>query len=252
MNDDFAGKVAIVTGGSSGIGLAVATLLARRGASVALVASSSLAKAEDAAAAIGGSVAAFVADVRDPDACAALVAAVEARFGGVDLLVNAAGVFFATPVDATDPDDAARMIDINVLGVWNTVGAAVPALARRGGGRIVNIASVAAVTGIRGFALYCASKAAVAMMTRALAAELAPQNVAINAVAPGNTATPMNASVRADPDMADAMRRMTPSGIAFSDANDIAGIVAFLLSDAARPVHGALWSADEGIAAAIG
>lgn len=252
MSHDFTGKVAVVTGGSSGIGLAVARQLAAGGANVAIVASSSLEKAETVATGIGVSAAAFAADVRDAEACAGLVAAVEARFGGIDLLVNAAGVFFPTPAGGTDPADAARLIDTNVVGLWNAINAVTPAMERRGGGRIVNLASVAAFTGVRGFSLYCASKAAVAMMTRALAAELAPLGIAINAVAPGNTATPMNASVRADPAMSEAMRAMTPSAQAFSDVEDIAGIATFLLSDAARPVHGAVWLADEGISAAIG
>lgn len=255
MSGEFAGKVAIVTGGSSGIGQAVAEALAAAGAHVAVVASSSLDKAEAVAGAIvanGGSAIGVAADVRDAAAFAALVATVEERFGGVDLLVNAAGVFYPTPVADGDPAASARMIDINVSGLWNAISATVPAMKRRGGGRIVNLASVAAFVGIKGFALYCASKAAVAMMTRALAAELAPDNIAVNAVAPGNTATPMNAGVRADPAMAEGMRQMTPSGNAFSDVADIAGIVLFLLSERARPVHGAVWLADEGISAAIG
>jgi 3-oxoacyl-[acyl-carrier protein] reductase len=255
MSGEFAGKVAIVTGGSSGIGQAVAEALAAAGAHVAVVASSSLDKAEAVAGAIvanGGSAIGVAADVRDATAFAALVATVEQRFGGVDLLVNAAGVFYPTPVAGGDPAAGARMIDINVSGLWNAISATVPAMQRRGGGRIVNLASVAAFVGIKGFALYCASKAAVAMMTRALAAELAPDNIAVNAVAPGNTATPMNAGVRADPAMAEGMRQMTPSGTAFSDVADIAGIVLFLLSERARPVHGAVWLADEGISAAIG
>ena len=90
------------------------------------------------------------------------------------------------------------------------------------------------------------------MMTRALAAELAPQRIAINAIAPGNTATPMNAEVRANPDAMAAMLRMTPSGTAFTDVADMASIALFLLSDDARAVHGATWLADEGISAAIG
>lgn len=255
MSGEFAGKVAIVTGGSSGIGQAVAEALAAGGAHVAVVASSHLDKAEAVANAIvanGGSAIGVAADVRDAAAFAALVAEVEERFGGVDLLVNAAGVFYPTPVADGDPAAGARMIDINVSGLWNAISATVPAMKRRGGGRIVNLASVAAFVGIKGFALYCASKAAVAMMTRALAAELAPDNIAVNAVAPGNTATPMNAGVRADPAMAEGMRQMTPSGNAFSDVADIAGIVLFLLSERARPVHGAVWLADEGISAAIG
>lgn len=255
MSKEFASKVAIVTGGSSGIGQAVAEALARAGARVAVVASSSLEKAETVCRVIeasGGTARPYVADVRDPEALATLIGDVEKAFGGLDLLVNGAGVFFPTPVGTTDTATATQLIDINVTGVWNAVNACVPAMKRRGGGRIVNFSSTAATMGVKGFALYCASKAAVAMMTRALAAELAPDGIAINAIAPGNTATPMNAQVRASKEASDAMRRLTPSGIAFSDVADIAGIALFLLSDRARPVHGATWLADEGISAALG
>jgi 3-oxoacyl-[acyl-carrier protein] reductase len=255
MSGNFAGKVAIVTGGSSGIGRAVSEALAREGASVAVVASRDAAKAAavaDAIASAGGIARPFVADVRDPEALARLVEAVEGEFGGLDLLVNGAGVFFPSPVGATDPVTAATLIDINVLGAWHAIGAAVPAMKRRGQGRIVNFSSTAATIGVKGFALYCASKAAVAMMTRALAAELAPDNIAINAIAPGNTATPMNEAVRENAEAREGMRKITPSGTAFSDAADIASIALFLLSDRARPVHGATWLADEGISAAIG
>lgn len=251
----FAGKVAVVTGGSSGIGQRVSELLAAEGASVAVVASSNLDKAEAVAEGIraaGGSAIALVADVRDSDACAAMSSEVEEHFGGVDLLVCAAGVFYPTPVGDTPPGDAERLIAINLGGQWNAINACVPAMRRRGGGRIVNLASVAGIVGFRGLALYCATKAATVMMTRALAGELAPDGIAVNAVAPGNTATPMNAAIRADETMYKEMARITPSKTVFSDPDDIAGIILFQLSDAARPIHGATWLADEGVSAVLG
>lgn len=255
MSGRFTGKVALVTGGSSGIGECVARSLADEGAQVAILASSSVDKAQavaDAIVARGGKARPYAADVRDGGVMAELLSEIEHDFGGLDLLVNAAGVFYPTPIGATDGGDAARMIDINVTGLWNSIAAATPAMRRRGRGRIVNCASTAAVIGINGHALYCASKAAVAMMTRALAAELAPLNIAVNAVAPGNTATPMNRDVRDNAEAMAMMRAMTPSGVAFSDAEAIAGVILFLLSDEARAVHGATWLADEGISAAIG
>lgn len=251
----FAGKVALVTGGSSGIGECVARTLADEGAKVAILASSSLGKAQvvsDSITGQGGCARPYAADVRDTAAMAAVIADVERDFGRLDLLVNAAGVFYPTPVGATDGSDAARMIDINITGLWNSIAAATPLMQRSGGGRIVSCASTAAIIGIKNHALYCASKAAVVMMTRALAAELAPLKIAINAVAPGNTATPMNEDVRGNSAAMAAMQAMTPSGVAFSDTGAIAGIILFLLSNDARAVHGATWLADEGISAAIG
>lgn len=251
----FAGKVAIVTGGSSGIGRSVAEALGSAGATIAVVASSNQEKARQVADGIeesGGSAAPFVVDVRDDRAVRALVAKVEESFGGIDCLVNAAGVFFPTPVGKTEVQSLDQIVDINIKGTWTCINATVPALRRRGGGKILNFASVAGLVGINGFALYSATKAAIVMMTRSLAAELAPDGININAIAPGNTATPMNLGVRTNEEAVEAMRKVTPSGNAFSDASDIAAIALFLLSQTARPVHGATWLADEGISAAIG
>ena len=251
----FAGKVALVTGGSSGIGQAVAEELAREGARVAVVASSSQAKAAavcDAIRAAGGQASPYVVDVRDAGAVKALVAQVEGDLGPLDLLVNAAGVFYPTPAGDTAAADAERLLDINVKGVWNSIQAVAPGFKARKGGKILNFASVAGMAGVSGFALYCASKAAIIMMTRALAAELAPHGINVNAIAPGNTATPMNEGFRQSGDPAlDAIRHKTPSGVTFSDPHEIAAAALFLLSARGRPVHGSTWLIDEGVSAAM-
>ncbi len=254
----FSGKIAVVTGGSSGIGATIAQQLAIRGARVAVVASSSIDKAGQVIASWGDAAASgrpYAADVSDSNAVQMLFKQVEADLGGVDLLVNAAGIYLPTPSGETAPAESSRMIDINVKGTWNCIEAAVPLLRRRGGGRILNFASVAGTIGVRQFSLYCATKAAILMMTRALAAELARDGININAIAPGNTSTPMNEPLRSGEGAAEriaAMASITPSGVAFTEPEEMAEIALFMLSDAARPVHGATWVVDEGISAAIG
>ncbi len=254
----LSGKVALITGGSSGIGEAIAKALAGDGATVAVVASGSLAKAEAVCAAIeakGGSASAYTTDVRSADAVKALVDQVCSDHGGLDILVNSAGVYYPTPVAETAEADSDRMFDVNIKGVWNCINAAVPAMKQRGGGKIVNLSSVAAYVGVGGFAIYCASKAAIKMMTRSLACDLAPFDININAIAPGNTETPMNEGFRTDPANAEylaGMEKATPSNTTFSKPEDIAKLAHFLVCDASRAMHGSTVLADEGISAGIG
>lgn len=254
---DFKDKVAIVTGGSSGIGAAVAQGLAARGAKVAVIASSNVAKAApivDAITVAGGVARAYALDVRDDQAVRDVVARVEGELGAIDILVNGAGVFLPSPCGETERAVMDDMIDINIKGSWNCMQAVVPSMKKRGG-RILNFASVAGTIGVKTFALYCASKSAIVMMTRVAAADLAPFGINVNAVAPGNTETPMNEPMRNDPAMKEmlaGMKSMTPSGVTFSKPDDIAAIALFVLSDAARAMHGATVLADEGISAAIG
>lgn len=255
---EFSGKIALVTGGSSGIGATVAEALGARGASVAVIASSNPSKAApvvDAITKAGGKARAYAVDVRDAAAVTQLFETVTADFGGLDILVNAAGVFEPSPVGETARDSLDKMIDINIKGSWNCLQAATPHLKARGRGKVLNFASVAGTIGVKGFAVYCASKAAIVMMTRVAGADLAPHGINVNAIAPGNTETPMNEGMRKAPEMAEVlegMKRMTPSGVTFSKPEEIAAAALYLLSDAARPVFGATLVVDEGISAAIG
>ena len=250
-------KVVLVTGGSQGIGEAVCHALGAQGAAVAVVASSSIQKAEAVAARIrdaGGRARGYACDVRDEKQAARAVAAATQDFGRVDMLVNSAGVFLPTPAGETDRAVMDQMVDINLKGTWNMVNAVAPQLKAAGKGKIVNVASVAGLTGFGTFAVYCATKAGIIMLTRALACELGRLGINVNCVAPGNTATPMNEHIRNSADMAgmrDFMASRTPSGRTFSPPEEIAGGVLFLLSDAANAMHGSCLLMDEGISAGI-
>lgn len=253
----FTDKVAVVTGGSQGIGASIAEQLAAEGAIVAVVASRDPAKAQlvvERIAGSGGRASAHAADVRHQAEIGAVIDAVVAEHGRIDMLVNCAGVFLPTPIGATESADVNRIVDINLKGPFNVVNAAAPTMKAAGQGKIVSIASVAALLGIGTYSLYCATKAGVAMMTRTLAIELAPHGININAIAPGNTATPMNEDIRSDPHfkpMLDAMAARTPSGRVYSDSADIAKLALYLLSDDARSMHGSTLLIDEGFSAGM-
>jgi NAD(P)-dependent dehydrogenase (short-subunit alcohol dehydrogenase family) len=249
------GKTALITGGSQGIGEAIARRLAEEGVAVGIVASSDLGKAEAVAGSIrGASVLAFAADVRNPASVAALIGQATKTLGGIDILVNSAGVFYPTPAGGTEEADYDRMVDINLKGTWNAINAVAPQMKAQRRGWIVNLGSVVAAMGFGGYAVYCATKAGIVMMTRALAIELAPHGISVNCLSPGNTATPMNLDIRTRPElkpMLDAMASRTPSGVTHSSAEDMANIVAFMVSDGARAMHGANILADEGFSAGM-
>ncbi len=249
------GRTALVTGGSQGIGEAIARRLAADGVMVGVVASADVAKAQAVCADLpAGRGVPYACDVRNTAAVSVLVERAEKDLGRIDILVNSAGVFYPTPAGGTDEASYDRMIDINVKGTWNCINAVAPVMKARGRGWIINIGSVVAAMGFGGYAVYCASKAAIVMMTRALAIELAPHGINVNCLSPGNTATPMNEDIRTQPQlkpMLDAMAARTPSGQTYSSAEDMANIVAFMVSDAARSLHGINILADEGFSAGL-
>ena len=189
MSNDttFAGKVAVVTGASSGIGRAIAASLAQAGASVVLVSRDAAALA-DAAAAAGAATHTVAADVTAADAPARIVGGAVERFGGLDILVNAAGVIGTAATDATPDDLYDRMMAINVRAPFRLMREAFPQLkARRG--NVVNISSVNGLRAFAGVAVYCASKAALDHLSRCAALDWAPHGVRVNCVNPGVTVT---------------------------------------------------------------
>jgi meso-butanediol dehydrogenase/(S,S)-butanediol dehydrogenase/diacetyl reductase len=203
---DLTGKVALVTGGGRGIGRAIALALAEAGCDVAvsdlgdrgddvtpylLASDHELAGVAGAIRRMGRRSDAITCDVTRPDEVERLFAEVERDMGGLDVLVCNAGVIAAAPVATMDDAAWNRIFDVNVKGVFHCCRAAIPRLAARGGGRIVNVASVAGKTGRAGLAAYCASKAAVISLTQSLAEELGPMHVAVNAVCPGFIKTAM-------------------------------------------------------------
>ena len=247
--------VALITGGSQGIGEAVARKFAGEGAKCAVVASSDVKKAEKVAKAINGGAKAYAANVTKPAEVNRLVEQVIKDFGRIDILVNGAGVFYPTPAGETKPADMNRMVDINLKGTWNMVNAVVPHMKKQGSGNIVNLASVAGELAIPTYPVYCATKAGIIMMTKALSVELARGGIHVNAIAPGNTETPMNADIRTDPALKpvlDFMAMLTPSGRTYSTAEEMANVALFLASPVTgRPMHGAVITADEGFSAGL-
>jgi 3-oxoacyl-[acyl-carrier protein] reductase len=195
----IAGKIALVTGGSRGIGRAIVELLATQGADVTFFYQSNAAAADEvvaAGAAAGLKVAAAKVDIRDAAACAAAVEALIERCGRIDILVNNAGTIRDNPLIAFEDEDVDAVIDTNVKGAFNVTRAVAPHMVSRRAGRIVNLSSVSAAKGGRGQTNYAASKGAIESFTRSLAVELAPRRITVNAVAPGVIETEMSKEVR--------------------------------------------------------
>jgi len=186
------GKVALVTGGSRGIGLAIARALVAEGVQVAITGRSAahLSAARPKIEAAGpGSVETLQADVRRYDEVKGAIDASVARFGGLDFLVNNAGVGVFTDVASMTPEQWAEMIDTNLTGVFNACQAALPHLRRRGGGFIINISSLAGKNPFKGGAAYCASKAGLNAFSEVLMQEVRYDNIRVSYVMPGSVAT---------------------------------------------------------------
>lgn len=254
-------KVAVVTGGATGIGAAISALFAREGAHVVVTSElpvEAMRPVVEKIAAEGGRASAVTCDVTDRAAIARLIDGVERDHGRLDMLVQSAGVCFWEPLEQMSAAKVDLMFGVNVIGPISMIQAALPLMKRTGGGAIVNISSGAAVLGVTDFAVYAATKAAIAHFTRTLAPELRRTNIRINSIGPGSVRTPMLGFTGDEltPEQAAGMvkreaRSVSPYGNAMIEPDDIAQVALFLVSDAARALHGSYVLADQGISSAM-
>ena len=245
---NFTGKTAVITGGYSGIGRAVAEKLASKGADIALV---GIGSDEDRQAALkavgelGVKVEAYDCDVSDFSAGDAVVKQIIEEYGKIDFLINNAGITRDKLMLNMTEAEFDAVINVNLKGAFNMTKHVYKPFMRQRSGRIVNLASIVGINGNAGQANYCASKAGVIGMTKAVAKELAARNVTVNAVAPGYIDTPMTQALSYKiKDEIAAMIPMKRLGL----PEDVANVIAFLCSDYAAYVTGEVIRVDGGIA----
>jgi 3-oxoacyl-[acyl-carrier protein] reductase len=246
MGIDLSGKTAIVTGGGQGLGAATAQCLAEAGAAVVITyfedagdetsgatGGVNRLRAEETASRIGNRSAACEADVRDPAAVHGVFDEVGKRYGGVDILINNAGIHRDRTIKKMSQDEWQQVIDTNLTGTFNMCREASRAM--RDGGRIVNVSSLSGVIGLFGQTNYAASKAGVIGLTRSLSRELARRNILVNAVAPGVVLTQMGLSIPAG--VRESMLRNIPMG-RFGEPVEIGRVILFLCSNYASYITG--------------
>ncbi|MBP9501492.1 MAG: SDR family oxidoreductase [Candidatus Promineofilum sp.] len=245
---DLTDKVALITGGSRGIGLAIAQAFAVAGAKVVLASrrQEAVDEAAEIVRGVGGEVLAVAAHTGDSAAVTSLVERAADHFGGIDILVNNAATnpHFGTFLSAED-SHWDKILEVNVKGYFRVAKACVPLMRARGGGKIINMASVAGLEPQPMMGVYCVSKAAVLMMTEVMAAEVAADNIQVNAIAPGFVKTKFSQVLWSTPQIHDSLVQSVPQR-RMADPEEIAGAAVFLASAASSFMTGATLVVDGG------
>ncbi len=245
---DMRGKNAIITGGSKGLGYAMAAGLASVGANVMLV-NRNLEEGEAAAEMLakdfGVKAKAYAANVTDLSQMESVAASVANEFGTIDVLINSAGINIRGAIDELTPEEFSQVMKVNVDGTWNASRAVTPYMKKNGSGRIINMASTLGLVGLANRTPYATSKGAVVQMTRALGLELAPFNINVNAICPGPFLTEMNISIADTPEAKNFIVGATALA-RWGELREIQGPAIFLASEAGSYMVGSMLTVDGG------
>jgi NAD(P)-dependent dehydrogenase (short-subunit alcohol dehydrogenase family) len=245
---DLHGKSAIITGGSKGLGLAMAAGLASAGAAVMLVnrnEEEGVQAAKELAEMYGTKAIAFSADITDKKQVEAMAAHAVQAFGKIDILINSAGINIRGPIDEVTLEDFSKVMEVNVTGTWLTCRVVTSHMKKNGSGKIINLASTLGLVGLANRTPYASSKGAVVQMTRALGLELASFNINVNAICPGPFLTEMNLPIADSEEAKKFVVGATALG-RWAKLEEIQGAAIFLASSASSYMVGSMLTVDGG------